>query len=202
MSRKAVDHRLLSTTSFYDSQSGKVVELSNVVRLWNLQSFESRTKVFASQDVNNRPVIPHANPDNATIALVRDAFSSQSNALGIQLLSGILGDNGYTRIILATSLEEDADFYENQMDKDLVQEYIEECLWNDIDAPPMGERLTLRAVPSEVNEEAAVASVEYALDANLKNFCVCSEGGSKSISVDLCRNLLIARNIPFEYIDK
>ena len=114
VSRKAVDHRLLSTTSFYDSQSGKVVELSNVVRLWNLQSFESRTKGFASQDVNNRPVIPHANPDNATIALVRDAFSSQSNALGIQLLSGILGDNGYTRIILATSLEEDADFYEHE----------------------------------------------------------------------------------------
>merc|ERR1719197_1857062 len=94
VSRKAVDHRLLSTTSFYDSQSGKVVELSNVVRLWNLQSFESRTKVFTSQDVDNRPVIPHANPDNATIALVKDAFSSQSNALSIQLLSGILGDNG------------------------------------------------------------------------------------------------------------
>ena len=156
---------------------------------------------FASHDVDYVSKIPPANLEDTYIALVKDAISSQSDALTIQLLSGILGDKGYVRIVLGTSEKENAEFYEN-MDEDYIREYIEECLWNDIDAPPMGERLALRAVPSNVNEKASVASVKYALDANLKNFCVCSEGGSKSISVELCTNLLKTRGIPFEYIDR
>ena len=101
---KASSHSL-STTSFYDSQSGKVVELSNVVRLWNLQAFESKTKEFSCSDASNAAEIPDAN-SSASIAFIKDAYSSQSDALSIQLLSGILGDKGYSRIILGTSLED------------------------------------------------------------------------------------------------
>ena len=83
------------------------------------------------------------------------------------------------------------------MEEDTIREFLEECQFNDIDAPPMSERLGIRVAPSQPNPDRAVEQVQLALELNIKNFDVCYDGGKETICAGTMKGLLEEKGLTF-----
>lgn len=152
---KIANNRKLGMISFYDSQSGQHVEISDEVIFKSVKKDcqEGPKKPHMSL-VAADGMIPSPSPSSASI-LIEDPFVISTTAL--QTLTGRLADNRFMKIILNVPSSVDAD--------DLALA-IEECVWNDVEGLPMAYRLGLRLTGGSLLQE----QVATGLRLNIKHF--------------------------------
>ena len=111
------------STSFYDSQSGKMIEYNNAIKIINADSQDLKYP----EELNKT--------SSKDIPVLLDIISL--NEIELQTLSANLADNGYNKLILGGFNIND----EEEIDIDDINLAIEACNWNDVEGLPMKQRL-------------------------------------------------------------
>lgn len=158
-----------SASTFYDSQSGKHVSISNSVTLHDNDSLNISIIDTCSNILNRNCIFGdyEDNMKNNVAAVISDAF--QSDCYDLQTCAGSLGDKGFRYIVLA----DDGEAFDS-LDADDFEHILETCLNIDIDTVPMTERIAL-SIPnneeSNVMSESVKEKLEKAIGLNIKHLC-------------------------------
>jgi hypothetical protein len=172
--RKNARHtRIRCLGTFYDSQSGLHVDVSDDIVLYSLPEHHGLKLRAASFDKDKVPA-----PGAASSVFIEDAFDVSTTRL--QTVAGALADHGFERIILnaSSSSSSSAAVGADNLDRDDMQEALEAVVWNDVEGLPMSYRLGLRlgfAAQHDQDQEEArtgtrirIARLEEHLEAALE----------------------------------
>jgi hypothetical protein len=143
------------SSSFYDSQSGKHVQLKDTIQIHLIAPNTHFGHIYSASG-DTVPKLPTASSDVDSL-LIADAFSISSNRL--QTVTGNIADAGFNTIILG-----DIPKIMNITDDDDILEALETVLWNDVEGLPMSYRIGIRFIPFQKKH------VEVALDMNVRHF--------------------------------
>ena len=181
-------------SSFYDSQSGKYVELSNHIKLYPIQTNKDREEYTVNTLLKNGE-----NHERKTDYIrIKNAFSSDEVA--VQGATAICGDSGYSVIMLCDSVKK-----LQTVEGEDLSILLEECLWNDIDPPPMSERLGVRVAPSKgtsTDKRTSFDQANMAIDSHgIKHFEYCINDGEEGISLQDIKKILETKNLKYTVIE-
>ena len=153
--RRSIRNRELGTVSFYDSQSGQHVEVSDEIFCLAIDPACDAVKTVSAGSELPTMTLETSPPP----VIIEDAFAESTTTL--QMTTGKLADAGYTKIILKVPSFVDADELEHA---------IEECVWNDVEGLPMLYRLGLRFTTTVPSSSLLQEQVKLALRMNIKHF--------------------------------